>query len=1061
MSHRFCKGFSLIILSALAILANSFRADAQTITAGGTVVDSSTGEALPGVVVVVKGTSEHAISDLDGNFSLTVRGGAVLEFSLMGYKTLEKKASASMGRIPLDSDVQLLEEVQVIAYGKQSKMSVTGAITSINTEELLKSPSGSAASALAGAVTGISTVQTSGQPGADDPQIFVRGTGSLSNTASTPLILVDGVERSFFQMDPNEIESITVLKDASSTAVFGVRGANGVILVTTRRGAEEKMSISVSSQFGLTQALRKLTCVDSYTYATLYTEAQKADGVSDKNLIFSDFVTERFRLGDEPIMFPDVNWQKEIFKDYSWQTQHNVTFSGGGKRFRYFVSLGYMHQDGVLKQNYETYNSNFRYDRFNYRSNVDVNLTKTTLLKLNIGGRLGNRMEPQNEDLWRTVMWCVPFSSPGFVDGKLIQNGANPYIPIGETKSPYDYYYNWGYFTNSQNVLNLDLALEQNLDFITKGLSVNLKGAYNTTHSVTVLRSPSGTDSTYIPIYLGSVTQPGMDISDPRFDNTIVYRTEGISDLDEPLTYSESGSGRARDWYLEGSINYSRTFGDHTVTGLLLYNQSKKYYPSSYTDIPTAYVGYVGRATYSYKQKYMLDVNAGYNGSENFAPSKRYGFFPSVSAGWVISSEPWMRSLRAVDFLKLRASYGVVGNDKYSGERFLYLGGWNGNHSAVTDGSWGSWQFGINPTIGMLTDAVETRQGNEDVTWEKAYKQNYGLDLKMFDNRLSFTGDVFYEHRKDILSKRRTAPSVTDYQLPLMNLGVVDNRGYELSIGWKDTRSIRDFGYWITANMSYSKNKIIFMDEVTPNEPYMAQTGLSTGLNYGLVFDRFYLPSDFDADGNLLRDSEGKLILPEQPGSNQPGDPLFKDMNDDGKIDGNDCTYFGYAARPDYVFGLVAGLSWKGLSLSMQWTGALHASRVLSGEYRTPFGTQNSRSLLTYLADGRWTEENAENARFPRLTFVNKTQYTRDSDLWLMDGSYLRLKTAELAYTLKGDALKKVGVSSFKVFLSGYNLLTLFSELEQYDIDPEGNTGDGTYSYPNNRIYNFGINITF
>ena len=330
MSHRFCKGFSLIILSALAILANSFRADAQTITAGGTVVDSSTGEALPGVVVVVKGTSEHAISDLDGNFSLTVRGGAVLEFSLMGYKTLEKKASASMGRIPLDSDVQLLEEVQVIAYGKQSKMSVTGAITSINTEELLKSPSGSAASALAGAVTGISTVQTSGQPGADDPQIFVRGTGSLSNTASTPLILVDGVERSFFQMDPNEIESITVLKDASSTAVFGVRGANGVILVTTRRGAEEKMSISVSSQFGLTQALRKLTCVDSYTYATLYTEAQKADGVSDKNLIFSDFVTERFRLGDEPIMFPDVNWQKEIFKDYSWQTQHNVTFSGGG-----------------------------------------------------------------------------------------------------------------------------------------------------------------------------------------------------------------------------------------------------------------------------------------------------------------------------------------------------------------------------------------------------------------------------------------------------------------------------------------------------------------------------------------------------------------------------------------------------------------------------------------------------------------------------------------------------------------------------------------------------------
>ena len=1063
MSNGFCKGSLLIILSALVIITGSFNASAQTVTATGTVVDSSTGEPLIGAVVLLKAKSstDHVITDLDGRFSLRAPAGSVLEISLMGYVTLEVKAAASMGKVALVPDVHTLDEVQVIAYGKQSKLSITGAITSIGTSELLKSPAGSAASALAGAVTGISTVQTSGQPGADDPQIFVRGTGSLSNTASSPLILVDGVERSFFQMDPNEIESITVLKDASSTAVFGVRGANGVILVTTRRGTEEKMSISVSSQFGLTQALRKLTCVDSYNYATLFTEAQKSDGVSDKNLIFSDYVTERFRQGDEPIMFPNVNWQKEIFKDFSWQTQHNVTMSGGGKRFRYFVSLGYLHQDGVLKQNYETFNSNFRYDRFNYRTNVDVNLTNTTLLKLNIGGRLGSRKEPQNEDLWRTVMWCVPFSSPGFVDGKLIQNGFNPYIPIGETKSPYDYYYNWGLYTTNQNVLNLDLAIDQNLDFVTKGLSAQVKGAYNTTHSVTILRSPTGTDSTWIPIYKGSVTQPGMDISDPRFDNTIVYRTEGISNLKEPLSYSETSSGRARDWYLEGSINYNRTFGDHAVSGLFLYNQSKKYYPSSYSDIPTGYVGYVWRATYSYKQKYMLDLNAGYNGSENFLPGKRYGFFPSVSAGWVVSSEKWMSKAEVIDFMKIRASYGIVGNDKYSGERFLYLGGWNGNHSAVGDGAYGSWQFGINPTIGMLRDAVESRQGNEDVTWEKAYKQNYGIDLKMFDNRLSFNGDLFFEHRKDILSKRKTSPSVTDYKLPLMNLGIVDNWGYELSLGWKDTRPSRKVGYWITANMSYSKNKIIFMDEVTPNEWYMAQTGRPTGQSYGLVFDRFYRPSDFDSDGNLLKDDEGRYLLPEQPGTNKPGDPLFKDLNNDGKIDGNDCTFYGYSARPDYVFGLVAGLSWKGLSVSMQWTGALHASRVLSGEYRTPFGTQNSRSLLTYLADGRWTEENMDKARFPRLTFVNKTQYTRDSDLWLMDGSYLRLKTAEVAYTFKDKALGKAGISSFKVFLSGYNLLTLFSELEQYDIDPEGSTGDGTYTYPNNRIFNFGINITF
>ena len=1064
------KNQVLSLLLTIFLLSGISPVKAQNSQSGksreiaGTVVDSKTGEPLPGAVVLVKGHQTlHSLTDLDGQFSVRIPSTvkeAVLEVSLMGYETKDVAASSQNLRILLSQDVQVLEEVQIIAYGKQSKMSVTGAITSISSEDLLKSPSGSAASALAGAVTGLSSVQTSGQPGADDPDIYVRGAGSLTNSASKPLILVDGVERSFFQMDPNEIESITVLKDAASTAVFGVRGANGVILVTTKRGQDGRMNIGVSSSFGIVQALRKLTGVGSYEYALLFTEAQKSDGVSEQNLIFSDYVTDRFKQGDEPIMFPDMDWQNEIFKDFSWQTQHNVTMSGGGKRFRYFVSLGYMHQDGILKRTYETYNPNFMYDRFNYRTNVDVNLTNTTLLRLNIGGRLGGRREPVNEDLWRTVMWCVPFSSPGFVDGKLIANGSNPYIPIGETKSPYDYYYNWGYNKTTENVLNLDLQLEQNLDFLTKGLSLSVKGSYNTNHYVRVQRQPKGSDSVYIPIFQGSVTQPGMDISDPRFDNTIIYRTEGVSGLDEPLSYAETGSGRGRNWYLEGAVNYSRTFKDHSLTGLFLYNENKTYYPSYYSDIPTGYVGYVWRLTYSYKQKYMLDLNAGYNGSENFAPGKRYGFFPAASAGWVISSEKFMRKFRNLDFLKIRASYGVVGNDKYSGDRFLFLGGWTGSHSAVTDGAWGSWQFGIDPTTAMLTDAVETRQGNENVTWEKAYKQNYGIDLRMFDNRLTFTGDLFFEHRKDILSTRKTAPSITDFKLPLMNLGIVDNHGYELSLGWKDVRSHK-VGYWVTGNVSYSKNKIIYMDEVVPNEPYMAQTGRSTGLNYGLIFDRFYVPSDFDENGELLKDAQGNYLLPVQDGISKPGDPLFKDLNGDGQIDGDDNTWFGYSSRPDYVFGLLAGISWKGLSVSMQWTGALHASRVLLGEYRTPFGTQNSRTLLKYLADGRWTEDNMENARFPRLTFTNKSQYTRDSNLWLMDGSYLRLKTAEIAYSFTGTAFKRAGISAFKISLSGYNLLTLFSELADYDIDPEGSTGDGTYTYPNNRIFNFGINLTF
>lgn len=1060
---RNCFLFLAILLFFSSSIIATATSDEKSLKMKGVILDSKTKEPVIGAVAAIKSSSIYAISDLDGNYELIFpasMAGMVVEVSLVGYRASSLQAQEGQFNILLESDVQILEESQVIAYGKQSKMSITGSISSINSKELLKSPTGSAASALSGAVTGISSVQASGQPGADDPEIFVRGAGSLTSSASKPLILVDGVERSFFQMDPNEIESITVLKDAASTAVFGVRGANGVILVTSKRGEEGKISVNLNSSFGLTQALRNLESVSSYEYAKLYSEAQLGDGVSKNNLVFSDYVTELLRSQEEPIMFPNVDWNDEIFKKLAWQTQHNVSMSGGGKRFRYFVSLGYLHQDGLLKRHYETYNPNYRFDRFNYRTNVDVNLTSSTLLKLNIGGRVTNTVSPNNEDLWRTVMWAVPFSSAGFYQGKLISSAGNQYIPIGETKSPYDYYYNWGYNTQNDNVLNLDLALEQNLDCITEGLSVNLKGAYNTTYYTRVYRGVSGADSTIEPIYKGSITQPGMSISDPRFDNTIIWRTEGVNGLNEPMSYAENASGRNRDWYLEGSINYHRTFEDHEVSALLLYNQNKKYYPSSYSDIPTGYVGYVGRVTYSYKQKYMFDLNAGYNGSENFMVGRRYGFFPSGSLGWIISSEKFMKKAKCIDFLKLRASYGLVGNDKYEGDRFLFLSGWNGHHNAVLDKSYGSWQFGVDNTTGMLVDAVENRQGNLNATWEKASKQNYGLDLKMFNYRLNVTADLFFEHRWDILSTRNTSPTITDFKLPLMNLGIVDNKGYELSIGWNDQSSY-EIGYWITANVSFSRNKIIYKDEVYPNEPYMAETGRSTGLNYGYIFDRFYSQDDFDAEGNLLIGSDGKPLLPEQTGNNKPGDPLYKDLNGDGIINSDDCTYFGFSTRPEYIFGVVAGLKWKGLEFSMQWTGATNASRVLAGEYRTPFGTQNSRTLLKYLADGRWTPENAEKARFPRLTFANKSQYLLNSSLWLMDGSYLRLKTAELSYTLPKELMRGTGISSAKFFISGYNLLTLFSPLTKYDIDPEGNTGIGAYTYPNNRIYNIGVNLSF
>ena len=1038
----------------------------------GKVVDDRTSEPLVGATVKVKGSTIGTITDIDGNFALDIPDNIspiVFEVSYMGYASKEAAPAKTTGfTIRLAEDSQTLEEVQIIAYGKQSKMSVTAAISSIDTKELLKSPSGSVANALSGAVTGLSSIQPSGQPGAENPSIYIRGTGSLSDELSKPLILVDGVERSFFQMDSHEIESITVLKDAASTAVFGVRGANGVVLVTTRRGVSGKPVISLNSSFGLTQALRNLKGVDSYTYATLYNEAQLSDNPSltESQLGFSPFVIDMFRTNEDPIMFPNVDWNDYLFKNLAWQTQHNLTLSGGGERFRYFVSLGYLLQDGMLKQLGESYDPNYQYKRFNYRSNVDIDITKSTLLKVNIGGHVGAKREPRTDELWRKVLWSTPFSSPGIVDGKLISNiYSNRYISIGERSCPLDYYYNYGYNVDTDNVLNLDLALEQKLDFITPGLSMNIKGAYNTNYNVKASRTPSGADSMCTPIYLGSIETPGMDFWDPRFDRTIVYQTDGVSGLHEQMSYGEE-VGRGRNWYGEFSLNYSRSFGDHDVSALFLYNQSKKYYPETkidgkvfYMDIPTAYVGYVGRMTYAYKKRYMVDLNAGYNGSENFAPDKRFGFFPAVSAGWILSEEKFMKKQKVIDFLKLRSSYGIVGNDKMENARFLYMAGaWSG-YNTVAKGQ-GSWQFGKDGGTGLLPDAKENTMGNPDVTWEKVAKQNYGIDLKMFDSRLSLTADVFFEKRKDILSTRNTLPAITDINLPKINLGKVNNHGYELSLGWNDRAGKVD--YWLKANVSYAKNKIIYMDEVVPNEPYMAETGRSTGLTYGYIFDRFLQKDDFDADGNLKKDENGRQILPQMAlGTPRPGDALFKDLNGDGVINGDDKTRFGYAERPDYVFGFLGGLKWKNFEFSMQWTAAMNASRILDGEYRNAFGSTNSRMLLKFLADGRWTEENP-NSRFPRLTFMNKSHYLQTSDLWLMNGSYLRLKTAEISYTLpQKDFLKKVGIESVRFYCNGYNLLTLFSDLNDIDIDPEGVTDGGNNNYPNIRIYNFGVNISF
>lgn len=1011
------------------------------IEARGRVVDDK-GLPLPGASVVVKGSSKSVGTNLDGEFVMkNVEEGSVLVISFIGFLPKEVKAARQMGDIALSIDNSELDEVQVVAYGTQKKATVTGAISSIGSKELLRSPNASIGNILAGSMSGISSVQYSGQPGADDPSIFVRGTATLNNDRAAPLILVDGVERSFFRMDPNEIENVTVLKDASATAVFGVRGANGVILVTTKRGKEGKAEISVSSSVGITQPLRLPEMASSYDHAMLYNEMELSDNPNllPSQLHFSPFVLDMFKTGTDPIMFPNTDWKSMLFKNSSLQRQHNINISGGTSRVRYFVSLGNLYQDGLLKRQYEDYDPNYRYNRYNYRSNLDIDVTKTTLLKLNIGGRFESRFEPNNDtevnNIWTEILRAQSFSSPGFIDGKLVTN-SNIYIPH-VMRNGFQGYYGKGYRQIADNTSNLDLSVNQKLDFVTKGLSIEAKGAYNTSYSIAKTRASSV--EVFHPVYMSTITNPTLAITDPSFDRTIVYRQEGTNNA---LSYAES-YGKARNWYFDVGTRYDRTFGNHKVGGLFLYNMSRTYYPQAYTDIPRGYLGLVGRATYSFKDKYLVDINAGYNGSENFAKGRRYGFFPAGSVGWIISEENFMKKLSFINLFKVRGSYGIVGNDILDSQsRFLYL-------SSSYDANRGGYYFGEN-IPNQFPGVEELKLGNPLVTWETAAKQNYGIDLALLKQRLTLTGDLFFENRDDILIQQNTIPGVVAADLPAVNIGKVDNRGWELSLGWND-KAGSDFRYWTKLNVSFSRNKIVFKDEVPQVEPYLYETGRPTGMNFGYQFNRFFESGDFNEDGSV------KDNIPKHPGGGfKPGDLMLRDLNADNLIDGSDMTYFGYSENPEYTIGFNGGFEFKNFDLSMTWTAATNVSRRFEEDYTRPFNT-GSAPLMQYMVDERWTPEKGQSATFPRFTSSNRGYNSMISDFWVKDASYIRLKNIELGYNLHPEFLKKMGVQRLRVYMNGYNLLT-FDHLEF--IDPESKVGSRN-KYPNSRIYNFGVNVNF
>ena len=802
----------------------------------GTVVDE-TGEPVIGATVLVVGgsASQGTITDMDGNFSINVKPGQKLKITYIGYDESIVAAKEGMKVQMKTSGAVSLNTVEVVAYGVQKKVTMTGAISSVKSEDLVRTSVGSVNNVLGGQLSGVTTVQYSGEPGSDAAEIFVRGKATWGD--SQPLIQVDGVERTMADIDPNEIESVTVLKDASATAVFGVRGANGVVLITTKRGSQGKAKISVSTSWTALSPTKMVEQASSLEYANFYNQMSENDYWQTANLAvangkyssleaymaekpfsksFSDAIIQKFATGSDPIRFPNTRWAEYIMKDVTLQQQHNLNISGGTDRVKYFISAGYYSQDGLFKEFGANYDFGYQYHRFNYRSNLDLKATKTTTLSFNVAGNVSNADKPYTGSgaagLIKQIYYATPFSSPGIIDNKLVYctTDYTDGLKLPFTGDNGMGYYGKGFMQTNINKIQMDLVLDQKLDFITKGLSFKAKGSYNSAY--TINKQGNCQVASYNPLV--QYDEQGNVIYNADGTPYIVYRQNG-NDTDPSYSASQ---GKARDWYLEGSFNYSRVFGKHTVNALMLYNQSKQYYysgSSSYPDVPRSYVGLVGRVTYDYANRYMAEFNIGYNGSENFSPGHKFGFFPSIAAGYLISNENYFSGLNSVvDLLKIKGSYGLIGSDEIGGQRFAFN----------SEMSWtGGYQFG-EMKENWISGIATGRIGNPSISWETAKKLNVGLEMGFF-NKLKAQIDFFHEKREGIYIEQESVPSVVGNNIrQWINLGKMQNGGVDASLEY--TQNINDFMIQGRANFTFNRNKKLYDDKPTPVWAYREDVGV-------------------------------------------------------------------------------------------------------------------------------------------------------------------------------------------------------------------------------------------
>lgn len=1025
----------------------------RTIT--GKVLDENN-QPMPGVTIIVDGTTNGTMTGPDGTFTLGgVPSGATVIVSCIGYTDQVLPEGKTNYLVSLVPDSEMLEETVVVAFGQQKKLSVTGAISTVASADLRKTTSTRLDNALAGRVTGLTSMQSGGgQPGVDGATMYLRG--AATTNGKSPLILVDGVERDNIRtIDMNEVESISVLKDASATALYGVQGANGVILIQTRKGQKGKAQLNISVDQSWTSFTKEPSRLHSWEYCELRNEALMNDRQAPE---FSEETIAKFRnplLGLDPsspdydnqvairkAVYCDNDYYRMYLKSNTPQTRANANISGGTDFVNYFVNVGYIHQGGNLNTespDYLGYDPQCYMNRLSLRSNLDFHITKNLTASLNIASYAENVNMPAVGDLYRgDQSWMItdiiyqsqtilPISPGPVTDPRFggVSDGVVGYNYLD--RSAYEIINRRGFHTNKRKNLNTQFSVNWDLsELVTKGLSVNGMAAYDT-YNIGVLE--------------GRKKERVYNVRVDYDSETLSYSSSN-GDKIEPLTMTSSRFSNYQI-YVQGSINYARTFGKHNVTAMA--TAYRRFWEGTSADIPYNVLGTAARATYSFDDRYLVEGNLGYNGSEQFAPSKRFGLFPSGSIGWIASNESFLKGNKYLTWLKFRASYGLVGNDSMGGLRFLYQ-----DDNKIQSGN--GFVQGLGGKI-----VKEGLIGNKSITWELSKKMNLGVEIGLFkDFRINV--DYFTEKRDQILLKRRTVPSfqgVSSDYIPRVNMGKVDNHGVDVEVSYSHTFN-RDFSISSRVNFGFNDNTAIELDEPMRSEEYAYQyheEGFRLGQEFGYLID-------WDSPGNGYFTSQDEIdsYYPYGFGGKpRVGDFVYKDVNGDGVIDQKDLSPIGYSTTvPGLNYGISLGLNFKGIDFNVLFSGLGRYSKYYSGQGVVEWTKQGT--YFDWTRNG-WTEErykNGEKITYPAISTTKTVSHT-ENDFFIQNRSFLRLKNIELGYTLPERFLSKVGVKALRVYVSGQNLF-VWDNLRITHIDPEQNN---SYGYPITKNVTLGLNINF